>query len=302
MFKEENGIIVVNKPAGLSSAGVVSWVKRLTGARKVGHAGTLDPFATGILICCINRATRLSRFFLESQKTYEAVLRLGIETDTQDATGSVVRRGKVNDFSADHIETIFKRFIGPMEQKPPVYSALKHQGVSLYKLARRGQPVQKPARPVNIFHLTVGNICLPDIRFVVTCSSGTYIRTLCADIGTAMGCGGHLYQLRRLACCGFHIDDAVDLEGLENARNQGTMRHYLIDMADALKHLPKRMVDRQIKDKIRHGIGLTEKDISPEAGNRSEGYIKIIDDDQKLVAVIRQHSVGKPYTYCCVFT
>ena len=149
-FSKVSGILVVDKPAGLTSAKVVARVKKLLGARKVGHTGTLDPFATGVLICCINKATKLSRFFLKGWKKYTAVLHLGIETDTQDSTGSVI--SVVNAVALDErfIRTVFQQFEGTIEQVPPVYSALKHKGVPLYKLARNGKPVQKPARQVTI--------------------------------------------------------------------------------------------------------------------------------------------------------
>jgi len=301
MLQEENGIIVIDKPAGVSSAKVVSNVKSVLGARKVGHTGTLDPFATGILICCINKATRLARFFLAGPKKYEAVLYLGIETDTQDATGSVIRRIEGINLTIPVVESTCKQFIGPIEQQPPIYSALKHNGIPLYKLARKGKPVQKPPRLVYIYDICIKEVNLPEIRFDVSCSSGTYIRTLCADIGTALGCGGHLMQLRRVESSGFNLNDALSLEELEKAYRSGTIGRHMIHMADALKHMPMCMVNQQLKDKISKGLSLTGKDIAPDSHNDSDGFLKIVDDHHELIAILSHQSVGKTYRYCCVF-
>ena len=156
-----SGILVVDKPADITSAKVVARIKELVGARKAGHGGALDPFATGILVCCINRATKLSRFFLHGNKTYEAVLRLGIETDTQDSTGTITSTCDRVEYSAETLRSVFKQFEGTIEQHPPVYSALKHKGVPLYKHARKGNPVQKPARSVCVLHINILDIALP---------------------------------------------------------------------------------------------------------------------------------------------
>ena len=162
-----NGIIVIDKPGNISSAGVVRLVKKMLNAEKVGHAGTLDPFAEGVLICCLNQATRLAGFLLHGEKKYVAVLKLGEETDTQDFTGTVVSTSKPADLSSQVIKDVFKKFEGPIKQLPPVYSALKHKGIPLYKLARRGKPIQKPPRCVQIFNSTMQELGLPLIRFEV---------------------------------------------------------------------------------------------------------------------------------------
>ena len=182
-----DGILVVDKPAGISSAGVVARIKSVLKVRKAGHAGTLDPFATGVMICCINRATKLSRFFLHSRKRYEALLRLGRETDTQDSTGTVTAEADPGGIEVTELHAVFDRFKGRQKQSPPAYSALKHKGVPLYKLARRGAAVQKPPREIMVSELSIQETALPNVRFTVTCSAGTYVRTLAADIGRALG-------------------------------------------------------------------------------------------------------------------
>jgi tRNA pseudouridine55 synthase len=228
-----NGILIIDKPAGISSAKAVSKVKWLLKAKKVGHAGTLDPFATGLLICCINQATKLAEKFLHGNKIYQATLRLGIETDTQDLTGNIISQTEVPEISSEQIAEVFKSFEGETDQIPPAYSALKHQGVPLYKLARRGIAVEKPARKITIFSMEIDEISLPEIRFTTKCSSGTYIRTLAADIGKKLGCGAHLIELRRIESSNFHISQAIDLQDLEQAVITGDIDRRIIEISES---------------------------------------------------------------------
>lgn len=299
--QELSGVIVVDKPPGITSAKVVARVKKLLKARKAGHTGTLDPFATGVLVCCINRATKLSRFFLHGKKKYEAILHLGIETDTQDSTGTVTDTCKTVEFSKETIQSAFSRFEGTIKQLPPVYSALKHKGIPLYKLARSKKPVQKPARPVSIITLKILEIHLPTIRFEVFCSAGTYIRTLCADIGASLGCGGHLKELRRIESSGFTIADAVTLEELEDLTLSKKSSDRIISMSNALNGIPEHIADKVLVKKIMHGHIITKNDIMFETINAFEGFIKIVDTDKKLVAVLQYTKDKNRYDYCCVF-
>jgi tRNA pseudouridine55 synthase len=299
--KELNGVIIVDKPAGISSAKVVARVKKLLKARKAGHTGTLDPFATGVLVCCINRATKLSSFFLHGEKKYEAILRLGIETDTQDLTGKVTRNCKNIAFSEKTIKSVFKRFEGTITQLPPVYSALKHKGIPLYKLARNNKPVQKPARRVSIISLEILEINLPIIRFEVSCSAGTYIRSLCADIGASLGCGGHLKELRRIESSGFTIAEAVTLEELEKLALTQDVSGRMIRMSNALKDMPEHVADKILAKKIMHGNIMTKNDFLPEKGGFEESFIKIVDADNNLLAILKYTNDNNKYEYFCVF-
>jgi len=299
--QELSGVIVVDKPPGITSAKVVARVKKLLKARKAGHTGTLDPFATGVLVCCINRATKLSRFFLHGEKKYEAVLHLGIETDTQDSTGNVTNICNNVEFSKKTIQSAFRRFEGTIKQLPPVYSALKHKGIPLYKLARSKRPVQKPARQVSIIYLKILEVHLPTIRFEVFCSAGTYIRTLCADIGTSLGCGGHLEELRRIESSGFTIADAVTLEKLEDLTFSKNSSDRIISMSNALKGIPEHIADKVLVNKINHGHIITKNDFMLETINAFEGFIKIVDTDKDLVAVLKYTKDKNRYDYCCVF-
>jgi tRNA pseudouridine55 synthase len=299
--QELSGVIVVDKPPGITSAKVVARVKKWLRARKAGHTGTLDPFATGVLVCCINRATKLSRFFLHGKKKYEAVLHLGIETDTQDSTGIVTNICDNVEFSKKTIQSAFKKFEGNIMQLPPVYSALKHKGIPLYKLARSKKPVQKPARQVSIITLKILEIQPPFIRFEVFCSAGTYIRTLCADIGATLGCGGHLKELRRIESSGFTIADAVTLEELEDLTLSKKSSDRIISMSNALNGIPEHIADKVLVKKIMHGHIITKNDIMFETINAFEGFIKIVDTDKKLVAVLKYTNDKNRYDYCCVF-
>ena len=299
--QELSGVIVIDKPPGITSAKVVARVKKLLKAKKAGHTGTLDPFATGVLVCCINRATKLSRFFLHGKKKYDAVLHLGVETDTQDSTGNVTDRCNNVKFSKKTIQSAFKKFEGTIKQLPPVYSALKHKGIPLYKLARSKRPVQKPARQVAIIYLKILEIHLPTIRFEVFCSAGTYIRTLCADIGASLGCGGHLKELRRIESSGFTIADAVTLEELEDLTLSKKSSDRIISMSNALKDIPEHIADEVLVNKIIHGHIMTKNIVMFETINAFEGFIKIVDTDKKLVAVLKYTNDKNRYDYCCVF-
>jgi tRNA pseudouridine55 synthase len=300
-----NGIIVVNKPGQITSAGVVASVKRITKANRVGHAGTLDPMAEGVLICCLNRATRLARFLLRGNKKYEAVLKLGEETDTQDSTGTVVSAADPAGLSSGTIRSVIAGFVGPLKQLPPVYSALKHKGVPLYRHARRGKPVQKPARQVQITSVQILNIEMPYVCFEVTCSAGTYIRALCADIGTNLGCGGHLHALKRLESCGFDIQRALTLEQLEECARAGTLTRQVITMANALKSMPAVTADAALVAKIRHGRELAPAELNltgqtPQK-DAQQPFLKIVDSGNNLIAVMEYFELKNKMDYCCVF-
>jgi tRNA pseudouridine55 synthase len=306
MRNELSGFLIIDKPAAMSSAQVVFQVKKLLGARKVGHTGTLDPFATGVLICCINQATRLARFFLEGSKTYDAVLRLGVDTDTQDATGQVIGEGRVPPLSAHRLEQVFRRFEGHQMQTPPIYAALKHHGTPLYKLARSGKPVQKPARSITVTALTIAAIALPDVRFEVTCSSGTYVRTLCADIGRAVGCGGHLAGLRRTASSCFNIGDAWTLERINAMEQHVRSERTLIPMAAALTAMPTFTAGEDVLQYVANGRKLTVQQlppalVEPPSDTAMSGHVKIVDTERNVKAVLKLSPDGAAYDYCCVF-
>ncbi len=289
---EQNGILLIDKPAGMSSAKAVAIVKRVTRSKKVGHAGTLDPMATGLLICCLNQATKLARFLLTGEKQYEAVLRLGTSTDTQDQTGQVIEHKPYRHIKKNELQAAFNQFIGPIFQQPPVYSAIKHQGKPLYHYARRGKPVAKPPRPVVITAMTLGKVALPDVEFSVTCSAGTYIRTLCADIGKILEAGGHLLKLRRVACSGFKVTKAITPDQLLKMGAENKWQSKLVKPVDALADMPRHQSVKTLEKKIQFG-----QPLGPEDGLIvQEKYIKLTTADDALLAII-----DDAYRYACVF-
>jgi tRNA pseudouridine55 synthase len=209
-----DGVLLLDKGIGLSSNDALVRAKRLFLAQKAGHTGTLDPLATGLLPLCFGEATKFSQDLLEADKTYEATMRLGVTTSTGDAEGEVLETRPVEVGVAD-IEAVLARFRGPISQVPPMHSALKRDGKPLYEYARAGQVVERAAREVTIHALELLSAALPDATFRVTCSKGTYVRTLAEDIGAALGCGAHLVALRRTGVGALTLDHAVTLESLE---------------------------------------------------------------------------------------
>ena len=296
-----SGVVIVDKPADISSAGAVRVVKSAFKAQKAGHAGTLDPFATGVLVCCINRATRLADFFLKSEKIYRAVMDLGVATDTQDATGKVISRCDPVPVSPDDLKRTAAKFTGRIRQLPPVFSALKHRGVPLYKLARKGQPVQKPPRSVHIKRLDIIGVDWPSVRFEVECSAGTYVRSLCADMGAELGCGGHLRELRRVQSSGFTLAEAVTLSEIEAMARTGRIAERIIGMAEALKDMPGCTADTALVEKITRGQILTAGDLAMLPTDMPAGFFKIVDGSNRLVAVVDRKKDLKTYDYRCVF-
>lgn len=299
-MSKQSGIILIDKPEGISSAKVVSRVKRALGVKKVGHTGTLDPFATGLMICGINSGTRISRFFLKGSKTYVAELKLGMETDTLDSTGAIISENSNIPDSNQLITDTVLSFEGPQMQTPPSYSALKHNGVPLYKLARKGISVEKPPRPISIHSIEVIDIDLPFIRFSVSCSSGTYIRVLGADIGKKLGCGGHLTALRRTETCGFSVENSVCLDQVAPIAGKHDTPGF-ISLSDALPFMPEYLADDRIIDIVKDGKPLVnETGLSDSLTGDSE-FIKIVNDNNRLIAIVTKSEADNKFDYCCVF-
>lgn len=231
-----DGIINVNKPAGITSHDVVLKIRKILKHEKVGHCGTLDPQATGVLLICVGRATKLSQHFLHLDKTYWAQCRLGITTETQDSEGKVLETKDVPELSKEQILEALKTFKGKQEQMPPMVSAKRHNGQRLYHLARKGVEVERKPVPIEIFDIELLDWESPVITFKASVSSGTYIRTLCEDIGKKIGCGGHLAALDRVRVGKFQVDESRDLETLVNREK----------IAKAIQGLPKILSDYDI--------------------------------------------------------
>jgi tRNA pseudouridine55 synthase len=284
---QTDGILLIDKDEGESSYDVVRKVKSALGIKKVGHAGTLDPFATGLLIILIGQGTKLSPFIMSHKKTYLATLRLGAETDTMDKTGKVVRTNTVPELSAEYIRRKAGAFVGDIEQTPPIYSAVKCKGSRAYKLARRGEEVTLKKRVVSISSLEMGSIVLPDVCFEVECSSGTYIRSLAADLGTLLGPGGHLISLRRLASGTFNVDQAQRSREI-GQQSSRALQERVIPLITALSGMPGIEIEPPIAKGIRQGrqsalLGLgRDLDLDSVMGGR----LKLISSGE-LVAVLK---------------
>ena len=210
-----HGVLNLNKPPKITSRQAVDYVKRLLNVKKAGHGGTLDPDATGVLLICIGNGTKLFEALQTGTKEYEGTLTLGIATDTLDANGQIIKTVDISQITPDQIRSVCQHFVGEIEQMPPMFSAVKHKGRPLYKLARRGIEVERRSRQVFIESIELLRFSLPEVRFRVVCSKGTYIRTLAADVGTVLGCGAHLSELTRTRSGVFKIESAYILDSLE---------------------------------------------------------------------------------------
>ena len=254
---EPCGVLIIDKPAGMTSHDVVGKVRRLYGTRRVGHTGTLDPMATGVLTVLIGRAAKAAEYLSSDRKTYLATLRLGLTTDTEDTTGEILTQ-------CDHIPdeaavmAVLPRFRGEIMQIPPMYSALKVNGQKLYDLARRGEVIERQARPITVHRLEAERLNDTDYALTVTCSAGTYIRTLCADIGAALGCGGAMASLRRTEAGGFSLERAYAPAALEEMTEEARLS-LLLPMASLFENLPAITLSAFHERLIRGGCAVDQR-------------------------------------------
>ncbi len=257
MRVEVHGVLNINKPAGMTSHDVVDAVRRILGMRRVGHTGTLDPQATGVLPMCVGRATRIAQYLTQADKEYVMTLRLGITTDTLDAAGKETTRVEDVAVRREDLLAVLPRFVGEIQQVPPIYSAKKYRGERLYRLARRGEHVERQPVTVRIHTLDLLEFRPPFVRLRAICSKGTYARSLCDDIGRALGCGGHLYELTRTRSGRFTLEGILTLTELEDRVRGGRLSEVLIPIAEALDHLPAVRVAPEAGRLILHGGALT---------------------------------------------
>jgi tRNA pseudouridine55 synthase len=278
----DNGLFLIDKPEGPSSAQVVHRVKVLLGAKKVGHLGTLDPFASGLLLLGINEGTKVADIFLGAPKSYRGVMVLGVETDSQDATGTVVQVRRVPTVGKAELRDLEQQFSGDLRQVPPMFSALKREGVPLYRLARQGKEVPREPRSIRIEKLRLDKLGKDEIEIDLTCSRGTYVRTLAADMGNFLGCGAYLKSLRRVACGHLTIDQAVTLDALE--RLDSRMKPPLLSLERALDHLRAITWENQLLSRLRLG----QQEILRHLDKPVEGekLARILDPRGGLVALV----------------
>ena len=277
-----DGILNLDKPRGPTSHDVVNHVRRLTGIRRVGHSGTLDPLATGVLLICIGRATRVAEYLMAGRKIYRARVQLGITTDTYDAEGHVVAEAKVH-VSHDQIMAELARFQGKISQVPPMYSAIKHQGTPLHRLARQGIEVERQPRQVEIFKLELTAWEPPHFTLWVECSPGTYVRSLAHDLGQALSCGAHLTSLIRLASGEFRQENGVSLEAFTQAAAEGYWPDLLHSMDEALLRFPALHLDADAARRICSGQAISSP---PPAVSREEQLARAYGPNNAFLALV----------------
>jgi len=260
-----SGVLVIDKPTGMTSHDVVNIVRRGTDIRRVGHTGTLDPRASGVLVILVGPAVRLSEYISASDKRYQAIIRMGTATDTYDAEGSFTREEIAIDVTEEQFETELKKFEGEIEQTPPPYSAVKVKGRKAYEMARKGEEVELEPRMIQVHHLEVLEWATPEVVVDVHCSSGTYIRSLANDLGEVLGCGAYLVGLRRTKNGRFSLRDSVPLRKLKEAFDAGDWYKYLIPAAESLSDWPSVELDPDQVETIRHGHRI-KADSGTEAG------------------------------------
>jgi tRNA pseudouridine55 synthase len=276
-----SGLLLVDKPEGPTSAHVVSRVKRILGAKKVGHLGTLDPFASGLLPLGIDDGTKVAEIFLAAQKSYQGVIALGVETDTQDSTGKTLAEGEVPALEDAEMEKLRQAFTGAQMQTPPMFSALKKDGVRLYSLARKGQTVERAPRAIKVEALRLWRMEPAEIGFEVTCSKGTYIRTLAADMGNYLGCGAHLKTLRRLSCGHLTVENAIPLDAIESAKDRHQVP--LLSLNEALSQF--RAVSLGSSEVASLRMGRQEVLAGLGAPKEGEKIVRLVDPEKNLVAL-----------------
>ena len=247
------GILNVNKPRGMASFAVVSLVRRLTGVRRVGHAGTLDPTADGVLPICLGHATRIVEYLVDAPKTYHATIRLGVATDTSDSEGTVVATADASGVTREEVEKALLTFVGEIQQLPPMYSALKHAGQPLYRYARAGKTVPREPRTVTIHRMEIVRFALPVVEVELECGRGAYVRTLAQDLGQQLGCGGYLERLTRLRSGPVSLGDAIELDELREAGEQETWQELLSPVDRVLESWYAALLDEQHTLDVRQG-------------------------------------------------
>jgi tRNA pseudouridine55 synthase len=281
-----DGLLNIDKPSDCTSHDVVAHLRRLLRVSRAGHAGTLDPQATGVLLIGLGQGTKLVQFLHECRKTYHATLKLGVRTDTYDAAGRVLEVRPVPALSGQQVEAALACFRGPIEQTPPMYSAVKRQGRRLYELARQGRDVARQPRRVQIFRLVLLDLTTDSMRLEVECSSGTYIRALAGDIGGYLGCGAHLTALVRTAIGPFCLEDALTLQAVEDAVRQDHWRRHLISLSAAVAGFPALVVTPAAARTLANGTAPTPQGVSGVVGTFESGEtVAMLADDGTLLAM-----------------
>ncbi len=278
------GFLNINKPEGITSTDVVRVVKRELNVKKVGYIGTLDPMATGVLPVGMGRATKLFPFLEKTEKVYDAVLTLGSATDTQDRTGKVINEADPSHITEDMAREVMSGFVGEIEQMPPMYSAKKINGDRLYDLARQGIEVEREPVKTNIYEINFKEKVGPNISFTVRVSTGTYVRTLCHDIGEKLGVYGHLSDLVRAKSSNFLVEDSIPLDKISRD-NLEEVEGLIISLADGLSHMSRAVVIPHAVDRLRNGMPIGVSDIIKFDHVEGSSMVRVVKKDGSLIAV-----------------
>ena len=282
-----NGIINVYKEKGYTSHDVVAVLRKIAGQKKIGHTGTLDPDATGVLPVCLGRATKLCDLLTDRDKTYEAVLLLGKTTDTQDISGAILKEQPTDHLNEAEVTKVIESFKGTYDQIPPMYSALKVNGKKLYELAREGKTVERKSRKVTIYQIHIKEIQLPRVRMEVTCSKGTYIRTLCHDIGQKLGCGGCMEELTRTKVGRFELKDSLKLEELSDLAQNGRLEDALIPLDQMFSELQSVVPAEKYISKAYNGNDFFKNQLSEDGKFCSGEKVRVYDAQGHFIGVYR---------------
>ena len=300
-----NGIINVYKDAGYTSHDVVAKLRGIFGQRKIGHTGTLDPAATGVLPVCLGQGTKLVDMITDRSKTYEARVLLGVTTDTEDTTGTQTEKkelaGEFFDGNeqqiAQKINAVLEKFVGGYDQIPPMFSAIKINGQKLYNLARKGEEIERPPRHCKIIDITITKIDLPRVSFHVTCSKGTYVRTLCYDIGKDLGVGACMEKCTRTRVERFDIKDSISLSQIEEIRDQGVLEQYITPVDEILDMYSKCMVSEEAEKLLYNGNIFTSRNTLLKMNHQDGQTVRVYTHDGKFIGLymyIAEKQIYKP--------
>lgn len=291
-----NGVLNIYKEKGFTSHDVVAKLRGIVKQKKIGHTGTLDPDAEGVLPVCLGKATKLCDMLTDKSKVYEAVLLLGKTTDTQDITGTILEEGETKDLTEEQVRACIQKFVGEQDQVPPMYSALKVNGKKLYELAREGIEVERKARKITIFEIEILEIDLPRVRMQVHCSKGTYIRTLCHDIGNTLGCGGCMEALLRTKVSRFELKDSLRLSEIDALQQEGKLDSVLIPIDEMFSSLKEIIIDPVQERLIYNGNPFVEKYLGEHPNFSEKEQVRVYDTKHQFVGIYRYHAEEKRFS------
>lgn len=296
-----HGIINVYKEKGFTSHDVVAKLRGIVGQKKIGHTGTLDPDAEGVLPVCLGRATKLCDLLTDKDKVYETVLLLGTVTDTQDVSGKILERRDISSVTEAILREKISTFEGGYAQIPPMYSALKVGGKKLYELAREGKSVERKPRNIKIYNIDILKVELPRVKMRVHCSKGTYIRTLCHDIGESLGCGGCMEELLRTQVSRFRLENAYTLSQIEESKEKGKLEELILPIDEMFSEYPKAVVMDRWKKLIYNGNPFPDRAVLDKLDVRDEEPVRVYDQEEHFIGLYRYRAAKKDYTIMKMF-